>query len=176
MTCEMCNKEHSSEYGSGRFCSCKCARGFSSKEKRLEINKAVSSKLKGRKIPEENRINGAYTFTPEQRAKGLVNSKIATAIYQKNLKWEDCGYREKRKRLLEEQSGRCYICKIEEWQGEKIGLELHHIDGKHKNNNKENIQLLCPNCHSQTKTDRFCGRNHTEESKKKISEYNKNRK
>ncbi len=47
MNCENCRKEHSGEYGSGRFCSCKCARGFSSKEKREEINRKVSLKLKG---------------------------------------------------------------------------------------------------------------------------------
>lgn len=31
MTCENCGKEHAGKYGSGRFCSAKCARGFSSK-------------------------------------------------------------------------------------------------------------------------------------------------
>lgn len=39
----------------------------------------------------------------------------------------------------------------EEWCGEKLSLELHHIDGNHKNNVLENLQILCPNCHSQTK-------------------------
>lgn len=45
MICENCNKEHDGSYGSGRFCSCKCARGFSSKEKRHEINEKVSKTL-----------------------------------------------------------------------------------------------------------------------------------
>ena len=27
---------------------------------------------------------------------------------------------------------------------------MHHKDGDHLNNNLDNIQLLCPNCHSQT--------------------------
>jgi hypothetical protein len=43
--CENCNKEHDGGYGSGRFCSAKCARGFSTKNKRKEINKKVSEKL-----------------------------------------------------------------------------------------------------------------------------------
>lgn len=43
--CENCKLEHDGKYGSGRFCTSKCARGFSSKEKRLEINKKVSLKL-----------------------------------------------------------------------------------------------------------------------------------
>lgn len=44
--CENCKKEHSKEYGSGRFCSSKCARGFSTKAKRKEINKKVSKTIK----------------------------------------------------------------------------------------------------------------------------------
>jgi hypothetical protein len=46
MVCENCKNQHDGSYGSGRFCSVKCSRGFSTKEKRKEINKAVSKKLK----------------------------------------------------------------------------------------------------------------------------------
>lgn len=45
--CENCKKEHNGEYGSGRFCSSKCSRGFSTKAKRGDINKKVSLKLSG---------------------------------------------------------------------------------------------------------------------------------
>lgn len=33
-----------------------------------------------------------------------------------------------------------------------IPLEVEHIDGDYKNNRPENLTLLCPNCHSLTKT------------------------
>jgi len=33
-----------------------------------------------------------------------------------------------------------------------IPIELDHIDGNFMNNNEENLKLLCPNCHSLTKT------------------------
>jgi len=46
----------------------------------------------------------------------------------------------------------CEKCKLTKWNNELIPLELHHIDGDHNNNNLNNLQLLCPNCHSQTKT------------------------
>lgn len=36
---------------------------------------------------------------------------------------------------------------------------MHHIDGDHYNNELSNLQILCPNCHSQTKT--FCNRKTT---------------
>jgi 5-methylcytosine-specific restriction endonuclease McrA len=34
---------------------------------------------------------------------------------------------------------------------------LHHVNGDGRDNRLENLQLLCPNCHSQT--DNFAGRN-----------------
>lgn len=42
----------------------------------------------------------------------------------------------------------CEICKNSIWQGVKLPLELHHKDGNHYNNNFDNLQILCPNCHS----------------------------
>lgn len=47
-TCENCGKEHDGTYGSGRFCSTKCSRGFSTKVKRKEINEKVSESIKNR--------------------------------------------------------------------------------------------------------------------------------
>jgi len=32
----------------------------------------------------------------------------------------------------------------------KVPLQIHHIDGNCLNNSEENLQLLCPNCHSLT--------------------------
>lgn len=34
----------------------------------------------------------------------------------------------------------------------KIPIELEHKDGNSENNNLDNLELLCPNCHSLTKT------------------------
>lgn len=46
----------------------------------------------------------------------------------------------------------CEICKNTVWLDKPISLELHHIDGNPMNNNLDNLQLLCPNCHAQTET------------------------
>lgn len=45
---------------------------------------------------------------------------------------------------------KCERCGLAEWQGEKLSLELHHKDGNHYNNDLNNLQILCPNCHSLT--------------------------
>jgi hypothetical protein len=56
MNCENCEDEHKGTYGSGRFCSSKCARGFSTKEKRSLINAKVSILLKGKESPKKGII------------------------------------------------------------------------------------------------------------------------
>lgn len=43
-----------------------------------------------------------------------------------------------------------------------------HIDGDRENNSRENLRLVCPNCHSQIFT--FCHRNVSSEGKRKISD------
>ena len=52
---------------------------------------------------------------------------------------------------------KCNSCGIDQWNGKSISLELDHINGKRDDHRLENLQFLCPNCHSQTKT--FRGRN-----------------
>lgn len=52
---------------------------------------------------------------------------------------------------FEKKDRKCENCEITEWQGNKAPLELHHINGNNKDNSLENLQILCPNCHAQTK-------------------------
>jgi hypothetical protein len=56
-----------------------------------------------------------------------------------------------RKLLIQEKikEPKCEICGLSEWRGKPIPLELHHKDGNHWNNNLENLQILCSNCHMQ---------------------------
>lgn len=51
----------------------------------------------------------------------------------------------------------CEACGISEWLGKPLSLALHHVNGDGRDNRLENLQLLCPNCHSQTEN--FAGRN-----------------
>ena len=57
----------------------------------------------------------------------------------------------KRIRLIEEglKESKCEVCELSEWMGRPIPLELHHKDFDHYNNNLENLQILCSNCHMQ---------------------------
>ena len=44
----------------------------------------------------------------------------------------------------------CAGCGLSEWQQQSIPLEVHHKDGDHLNNELDNLELLCPNCHALT--------------------------
>lgn len=55
-----------------------------------------------------------------------------------------------RRNLINEKGYQCEKCKNTKWNGEDIPLEVHHIDGDNTNNEYENLQLLCCNCHAQT--------------------------
>lgn len=45
---------------------------------------------------------------------------------------------------------KCECCQNTLWNNMPIPLEVHHLDGNHLNNQLENLQILCPNCHALT--------------------------
>lgn len=57
-----------------------------------------------------------------------------------------------KKHLINLRGHICDNCKNTQWFDRPITLEIHHIDGNRTNNELENLQLLCPNCHSYTDT------------------------
>lgn len=63
---------------------------------------------------------------------------------------------------------RCEKCGISTWKDQPIVCELHHINGDSTDNRIENLQILCPNCHSQT--DNFRSRNRVMSAQRETSD------
>lgn len=74
--------------------------------------------------------------------------------------------------IKEKYNHKCSVCgwdKINPTTG-KSPLEIHHKDGDYSNNDEDNLELLCPNCHSLTDTYKnSSGSNHS--GRKKRSKY-----
>ena len=67
------------------------------------------------------------------RGKGGISNHIRKYIFNKNHNaCEKCGWGE-----------------VNVMTG-NVPLQIHHIDGDCMNNKEENLELLCPNCHSLT--------------------------
>lgn len=62
-----------------------------------------------------------------------------------------------KEKLFQERPYQCECCGLTEWNEKPIRLQVHHIDGNRQHNTRDNLQILCPNCHSQT--DNWCSKN-----------------
>ena len=159
--CENCGIEHNGSYGSGRFCSSKCARSFSTKVKRKEINEKLSKNNTGKNFPNRKKQTKKSFIKIKEKLKKTWDDKLLAADFS-TLKYDSL-----RRRVILEQDEKCNKCELNEWLGHELVLEFEHKDGNHLNNKRENLEALCPNCHSLTPTWR--GRN-KKNNKLKVSD------
>lgn len=107
-----------------------------------------------RRIAEDNNIKLSFTFHIKPYEKPHKRKIEEMLVYGSRIKSQSLKNKLFRSGLKEE---RCERCGRTDWEGGKIPLELHHINGDRKDNRIENLQILCRNCHGQT--DNFCGKN-----------------
>lgn len=50
--------------------------------------------------------------------------------------------------LRDQQNGHCLDCGLDQWEGVTIPLQVEHKNGKPTDNTRENLCLVCPNCHA----------------------------
>ncbi len=97
--------------------------------KKLDIDYKGQQNRKGQfKGTNEYKDSSHYTY---KDAPPISSTKLRIKLIKDGIKEDKC-----------EKCGHIY------WNGKKLPLELHHKDGDHFNNELENLEILCPNCHS----------------------------
>ncbi len=141
----------------GKLCDSDCgdiARFFSEYTGRYRCQKSANScpvnkKKNSNGLRKAHKEGKMTSFTDKMRKKSNIS-------YRRNLiesrKFEDLGHILRKKIVSEDQDFKCFYCGLDEWMDLRITLELDHIDGDNKNNKRENLRCLCPNCHSITYT------------------------
>ena len=92
--------------------------------------------------PDAYRRNGNATeLVPEIWIEYVLSNKIACRKPWKILDvLVQTGYKEYK----------CECCGISDWNNKPIRLQLHHKNGNPTDNSLDNLEVLCPNCHTQT--------------------------
>ena len=150
--CPKCNKEHNNN---GKFCSKSCAnsRRWTEADK-IKKSEAAKNSLK---VKESNKRTANDPLKIEKYKKKVKERQYKKLVEDLQKSFDDLTGGEKRIRIYNEQDYRCNSCKNDKWKDQKIPLELEHKDGNNLNNTRDNLELLCPNCHALTDTWR--GRN-----------------
>lgn len=138
--CEVCNTTFKTVPTSSKqkTCSRKCSAKRAKKE-RLQTKCQVCS------TPIFSLKSRIRKFC-SAKCKNLVLGQIGKKIKELRSSWGEWKNRKVAKTWFIEQYKGCMRCGYDKT---KEILELHHIDRNNKNNTKENLLLLCPNCHSE---------------------------
>lgn len=139
-----------------KFCNKSCSASWT--------NKNFPKKRKNLKISECLNCSKVFEYNPSH-SKGKYCSNSCQMHFKKSQiieMWKKdpkssikTGYKISstiRNYLIEKAEKKCSLCKwgeMNEHTG-NVPLEIHHIDGDCSNNSEENLQVLCPNCHSLT--------------------------
>lgn len=125
---------------------------------KLDIPRAGNNSNTLRKKLEEYNIDYSH-FTYGNKSKKGIENYVPVAEYLDTNKYITT-HRLKEKLFKEGikknecENPKC-PCKNGYWLDNPLVCQLHHINGDNTDNRLENLQILCPNCHSQT--DNYCG-------------------
>lgn len=163
-----------------KFCSSSCSTSYNNKKRDKEVYDRVSNTLKSKSVKKDVKIKDLKITDKKEivlnyclncnkeinKRKKYCSQHCKIEKEYKDFinKWKNgeekgmsgdysiSGY--VRRYIHKKYNNQCSECGWHEKNPytNKIPLEIEHIDGNYKNNKEENLTLLCPNCHSLTKT------------------------
>jgi len=128
-----------------KFCSSSCSATFNNKQrgKKEEFGNCLECdgqlKRNHRKFC-SNKCQGTF-----------ASKKTFEAIEKGDLNFHEETFK---RYLIFKHGNKCMLCgwdKINSYTN-KVPVQIEHEDGNSENNDLKNLKLLCPNCHSLTKT------------------------
>lgn len=125
-------------------------------ERSTKCPKIKKKNSEGLKKAHQNHFDGKKIYTSLSQE---IKDRMAWSRGNCSADFSHKGKGNHKEVLLRERGHQCENCKNTEWLCEPIPLELEHCDGDNWNNVKENLLLLCPNCHAKTKF--YRGKNNT---------------
>ena len=166
MKCPKCGKEFDdySKWGPKKFCSRQCA---NSRVRTDEIKNKISNGVK-KHIEKNGTYNWLLSLSEAEKEEYLNKRRLERDQALLEMDFSQVSEFSIKKRIVLEQNGKCNRCGLDSWLEYPISLELEHKDGNNQNNNRENLECLCPNCHSLTNTWR--GRNKSGIRKQKVKD------
>lgn len=137
-----------SDYKERQFCNSSCATSYNNK-KRKKKDRHNFCKNCGVEIPFINTYCSSKCqaeFNFKEYIKKWKNGEVDGMCGKYAIS------RYIRKFLMNEYNNKCSKCGWGEINPytKTVPLEVHHKDGNYRNNDEDNIELLCPNCHSLT--------------------------
>lgn len=144
--CKKCGKEFNPTKGLINYCSISCRNTrIHSEETKQKISNSVKNSEKCQSVLKKIQISKEIREKIKKTRKKNDKKRILSADFD-TLSFDGL-----KKRIFYEQDEKCNQCGIKDWNGKPLSFGLEHKDGNHHNNKRDNLEILCPNCHSQTK-------------------------
>lgn len=130
MICENCGNDHTGEFGSGRFCSLKCSRSFSTKNNRTEISKKIANSLRKISLIRNCKICGTEFYSKIVRTKTCSSSecrKLNRSLCMLGTKSKSGPLRKKGSGGLRDGGGKSKVYEYISSHNEKMFLNLEEL-------------------------------------------------